>query len=554
MGWAAYAKCHIAVGDRLGIYEGCSVSSAYIETPTSYLDYIWMERMTNSYVDAAEPDTCALRYVNDRFQVNNLQVESVCVNGRWKIAYLAERDLHPNEPLGAPYGGEYWYHIRWPESLLRQAADYYPRFIIGRKDGPLQVTPKLWQKLIQQRRLCDLRHSLPQLKTAAAQCSEHSTAYIWRRLLRLRGLLGASQREYIMGAIGDLHLLPDPDCLGSPEVVPSTAEEIAVTASPTLQTAHHAQPIGTLATMALECPTEEAGLAGCHKEVDVRSPCPSQRQGTPLHLPLLATTDYVSTNIYSVLAMNEGDEEYCSVMDELEAHPPAGVPPTNGSLQEEGEGVDSAHCTSHGAIQICPSPLIDLVRGEGTGPVKPVQPGSAVVSTDPLSESNDNRAQNYVNAGCCTPNQSERRPAKSNKRKAAASNAAYRASSKAARIRRGLQADTSSAQKALGLVADHLHFDDSEERYWKVDSTEASNLNVAFWNGNGRLHAHEFAAAELLEVYFGLQADILCVSDARITTESRRKHITAQITDAIPGAKVSIALASYSNMQQKGGV
>src|SRR6056300_1359429 len=90
-------------------------------------------------------------------------IDSVRVKGSWKIAYIAERDLYPNEPLGVPYGGEYWYHIRWPESLLRQAADYYPRFTIDRKDGSLQVTPKLWQQVIRQRRLCDLRHSLSQL-------------------------------------------------------------------------------------------------------------------------------------------------------------------------------------------------------------------------------------------------------------------------------------------------------------------------------------------------------------------------------------------------------
>ena len=126
-------------------------------------------------------------------------------------------------------------------------------------------------------------------------------------------------------------------------------------------------------------------------------------------------------------------------------------------------------------------------------------------------------------------------------------------STKTAQIRKGLQADTSVAQRSLGLVADHVVYDDAPIPTWSLKSEAPSNLNVAFWNANGRPHAHEFATAELVEIFLGLQTDVLCVNDARVTSDSRRKFLTTQIMDAIPGAKVSITLATYSNSQSKGG-
>ena len=126
-------------------------------------------------------------------------------------------------------------------------------------------------------------------------------------------------------------------------------------------------------------------------------------------------------------------------------------------------------------------------------------------------------------------------------------------STKTAQIRKGLQADTSVAQRSLGLVADHVVYDDAPIHTWSLNSEAPSNLNVAFWNANGRPHAHEFAPAELVEIFLGLQTDVLCVNDARVTSDSsRRKFLTMQITDAIPGVKVSITLATYSNSQSKG--
>ena len=82
---------------------------ASIEKLEYHSDYLWgtLNPITGVYtiVDAADPNSCYTRYVNEGFFESNCEV----VLGSDGVLYLvATTDIAPNEELTMPYGASFW--------------------------------------------------------------------------------------------------------------------------------------------------------------------------------------------------------------------------------------------------------------------------------------------------------------------------------------------------------------------------------------------------------------------------------------------------------------